>query len=367
MKFSLKESTQYLVVHGSRAYGMNTKHSDVDLKGFAVAPIEYYLGSVYCGIGNNKPKFEQIDSQSTIEKCFYECLNEEEKKVSEKEKMEGVVYDVRKFINLCAKMNPTMVETLFVRDSEVKICTEMGEELREFAPNFLSQKARWTYGGYASQQLKRMKTHRKWLLDPPERKPEREDFDLQKLPKLSKSERNALDGIVKQHKHRLNEYFGGEFCEENKDFTDQLFDFMKNFAISENMMLTLQKEKEYECAMRNWKSFLSWQKNRNEARFEIEKKVGYDSKNASHLIRLGRSGLELLEYGKLKVYRDDAEELLAIRNGKFSYEEILEMSDNLEKRSEEIYKSQKSPLPKAVDMEKVNQFSSKLLEKYFMK
>jgi predicted nucleotidyltransferase len=365
MKFDIKKATQYLVVHGSRAYGMNTENSDVDLKGFAVAPIEYYFGSMYCGLGNSKAKFEQVESQSVIEKSFYELLNEEEKEVSKKEKMEGVVYDVRKFINLCAKMNPTMVETLFVKDSEVKFCTEVGEMVREFAPNFLSQKARWTYGGYANQQLKKMQTHRRWLLNPPTKKPEREDFDLHKLPRISKSERNALDGIVKQHKHKLNRYFGDDFCEENKDFTDDLFAFMKDFSISDNMMLTLQKEKEFESAMKDWKSFVYWQKNRNDVRFELEKKVGYDSKNASHLIRLGRSGLELLESGKMKVYRDDAEELLAIRRGQYSYEEIVQMSQELEAKSDEIYRSQKSPLPKTADMEKINQFSSDLLVKYF--
>jgi predicted nucleotidyltransferase len=96
MKFDIKKATQYLVVHGSRAYGMNTENSDVDLKGFAVAPIEYYFGSMYCGLGNSKAKFEQVESQSVIEKSFYELLNEEEKEVSKKEKMEGVVYDLRK-------------------------------------------------------------------------------------------------------------------------------------------------------------------------------------------------------------------------------------------------------------------------------
>ena len=39
---------------------------------------------------------------------------------------------------------------------------------------------------------------------------------------------------------------------------------------------------------------------------------------------LERQGKEILTTGKVNVFRDDAEELLAVKRGKFTYEEIVE-------------------------------------------
>lgn len=46
---------------------------------------------------------------------------------------------------------------------------------------------------------------------------------------------------------------------------------------------------------------------------EIE--LGYDPKEAGHLIRFLREGLEILTEGIINVRRPDAQELLAIRKG----------------------------------------------------
>jgi hypothetical protein len=50
-------------------------------------------------------------------------------------------------------------------------------------------------------------------------------------------------------------------------------------------------------------------------RRELVMRVGYDSKNAAHLIRLLRMGIEFLTEGALHVERADGPELLEIKRG----------------------------------------------------
>ena len=44
MEFNLAEHTILLVLHGSHAYGMARPESDVDLRGIAIPPPEYFHG-----------------------------------------------------------------------------------------------------------------------------------------------------------------------------------------------------------------------------------------------------------------------------------------------------------------------------------
>ena len=54
---------------------------------------------------------------------------------------------------------------------------------------------------------------------------------------------------------------------------------------------------------------------------DIEK-YGFSTKNAMHLVRLLRMGSEALKTGSYNVYREDAEELLDIRAGEWSIEDV---------------------------------------------
>jgi len=57
-------------------------------------------------------------------------------------------------------------------------------------------------------------------------------------------------------------------------------------------------------------------------RKELFAKHGYDVKNASHLIRLLRMAVEYLATGELNVWRHDASELIDIKRGRWTLEEI---------------------------------------------
>lgn len=85
-------------------------------------------------------------------------------------------------------------------------------------------------------------------------------------------------------------------------------------------------------------------------RKEIRDRFGYDTKNASHLIRLLRMGCEFLETGQMNVFRDDRAELLAIKRGEKHYNWIMSEADRLFAHAR--YCRDVSPLPPEPDYER---------------
>ena len=57
-----------------------------------------------------------------------------------------------------------------------------------------------------------------------------------------------------------------------------------------------------------------------------------DFKHAMHLVRLLRMGVEALEDGVINVHRVDAEELLSIRSGAWTYEEVVEYAEEMDNK-----------------------------------
>ena len=74
----------------------------------------------------------------------------------------------------------------------------------------------------------------------------------------------------------------------------------------------------------------------------------------AHLIRLLRTGKEILQDGVVHVFRPDAKELLEIRNGALSYDELLSLATSTEKEVKEAY--EKTKLPDNVDLVKIEYF-----------
>jgi len=104
-----------------------------------------------------------------------------------------------------------------------------------------------------------------------------------------------------------------------------------------------------------------------EKRKAIVDKFGYDCKNASHLIRLLRMGIEFLNEGILYVDRGnkDAPQLLSIKKGEWSLKAVQKEADKLFIRAENAYDNCK--LPNAPDMEKVNQLTMNIMKMHFKK
>jgi uncharacterized protein len=95
----------------------------------------------------------------------------------------------------------------------------------------------------------------------------------------------------------------------------------------------------------------------------MERKSGFDLKHGMHCIRLLRSGLEILRTGEVIVDRriaGDVEDLRAIINGEYSYEQVMKMAEDLVAQMESVY--QESTLPDKPDLEQINELCMELVE-----
>jgi len=80
-----------------------------------------------------------------------------------------------------------------------------------------------------------------------------------------------------------------------------------------------------------------------EKRKQLVEKFGYDCKNAQHLIRLLRQGVEFLQTGELVVERPDRAELIQIKTGQWSIEKVKGLAARLFAAMEQAHA--KSQLP----------------------
>lgn len=286
----LKSRTIFLTKHGSHAYGTNLPTSDLDLKGIAIPPRPYFYGFA--------SKFEQADGGFPDHDC--------------------AIYDIRKFFSLAADCNPNIIELLFTDPSDWLISSYYHELIYNIRESFLSKKARHTFAGYAHAQLKRIRTHQRWLRNPPAGKPTREEYGL------------PLTNVADKEQERAAEFLEAQ-----------------GYGLETNFQYLVAQEKKYRQALKDWDSYERWRRERNPARHELEAKFGYDTKHAMHLVRLLRMCEEILATGKVNVRRPDAEELLAIRAGAWSFEELLDWAEKQDAKMEALYET--STLPHTPD------------------
>lgn len=348
-RIEVENRTALIALTGSRGYGLATETSDHDYRGIFVASKPYYLGF---------SQIEQKDRGWTEEEGKFSYLTRD-----------TCIYELRKFLELCIDNNPNILELLWCKD--YAHLTEVGKILIQHRQMFLSKQVRQTYAGYGYAQIKRLESHRKWLLNPPTEKPKPEDFGLKETPPLTVNEMHTfLEYLYLLIRDRI------QFLEEAEEIYNLLIaeiDFrgvLKQYTLPEatleytrdmthsssDFIKLLQKSQAYHNAKRDYDNYQQWKKNRNPARAAMEAKVGYDCKFAMQAIRLLKTGIEILETQKVVVDRreaGDAAELLAIKNGEYSYEEVMAIANDLYKGLDVAYES--STLPKSVDREAVNQ------------
>ncbi len=99
-----------------------------------------------------------------------------------------------------------------------------------------------------------------------------------------------------------------------------------------------------------------------EKRKALVTKHGYDCKNAAHCIRLLRMGIEFLNEGILYVNRKgiDSEELLEIKTGKWTLEQVKKEAMYVLKKAEEAYCNSK--LQERPEEEKINKLCIELIK-----
>ena len=223
------------------------------------------------------------------------------------------IFALAKFVSLALACNPNIIELLYTDPRHVLYINAYGQRLVEERHLFLSKQARHTFAGYAISQLRRIERHHRWLVNPPDHKPTQEEF-------------------------------GGWPVEGRYKFPDH------------------EAYQAYQAALKHWNQYQTWRKNRNPARAELERRYGYDTKHAMHLLRLLKMGTEILETGQVQVYRPDREWLAAVRNGLLTYEELLDLAASYETRLGELYEH--SSLPDGPDSEAAEALVVELQERF---
>jgi predicted nucleotidyltransferase len=309
---------------GSRAYGTSMPTSDVDYRGIFVAdPL------------NIRTPFYPVGE--------VEDTTEEDTKI----------FELNKFMKLALDCNPNIIELLWTRDEDITFRTPAYDLLRQHASQLLSSKLAFTFSGYATSQLHRIKNHNKWINQPqPEKAPQQVDF-VSLVHNF---------GIAKALKLNLRDYGEGYRLVPFSGDTYGVYtiDRYRPFHATTGVLITdyegdshelgtprfiIKFNREvYNAAKDLHANYWTWKKNRNEKRSELEEKYGYDTKHAAHCVRLLRMGAETLETGQVNVFRSDAEELLSIRNGSWSYEKIVEYAEQMDKHVREtLYLTTKLP------------------------
>jgi predicted nucleotidyltransferase len=299
------QCTIFLTQAGSHAYGLATPESDLDLRGVVIPPKEYFLGFAH--------HFAQAESRES----------------------DLVLYDIRKFFALAAACNPSILELLWTDAQDHLLVTPLGRRLLDHRSLFLSRRVRRTFSGYAVAQLKRIQTHRRWLLHPPPHKPTRADFGLPQTTLLSADILGAVEAVEREAAQGLSTF-------------------------PAQVMELYRQERAYRNALREWQQYEYWKRHRNPKRAELEAKAGYDAKHAMHLVRLMRSCREILTTGQVIVKRPDREELLAIREGAWGYEQLMEWSEHQEQALDAVVAQ--SPLPAVPDLTKLDALCLDMVE-----
>ena len=298
----LGENIILLTTGGSHAYGTNVEGSDLDIRGITIErPQEIiWLSS-----------FEQFENKET----------------------DTTIYGLRKIIGLLLNCNPNTIELLGTKDEHQFILSKEGKLLRDNIDLFLSQRAVHSFGGYATAQLRRLQNALARDSYPQEEK-----------------EKHILGSIQSQMKHMEENYsdLGNGLKlyidKSNKEeFEDEIFmDLdLKHYPLRDFKAIWSE--------MNNVVKDYSKLNHRNKKKDEL-----HLNKHALHLVRLYLMGIEILEGKGVNTYREnDRELLLDIRNGKYTYDEIFSMVDELDKKF--LYAKENTSLPQKANYKKVEE------------
>ena len=261
-RFSPGHHTIFVTLAGSRAYGTSRDESDVDLRGVGIQPLRQRF--------SYRERFEQYEGPCT-ERLRMTVGPELERRGIDPadEAVETIIYDVSKFVRLCAANNPNALEILFSHRDDWLFETPAWRAIWDRRKQFLCREVARTFSGYAMSQLRKIRAHRRQR------------------------------GLKTGH---------------------------------------------------------------GPARRERMEKHGYDTKHAMHLVRVLRTGLELLETGELNVRRPDADELLAILDGAYSYRKLAEEAKRLEEKVAEAVAT--SPLSPEIDHETIDDTLFRVIDRF---
>lgn len=300
----------FLTLDGSHAYGTNVETSDVDIRGCALNSKSDLIGLT---------SFEQVVNTET----------------------DTTVYGFNKLVSLLLNCNPNTIELLGCKPEHYFMMTPIGREMLENKKLFLSKRAVNSFGGYATQQLRRLENA----------------IARDRLPQARKEEHilNSMKNAIRGFEGRYTEFDKGSIVLFTGDSKREDLD-REVFA---NIHLDNYPVREFNSIVNELTNIITaYEKlgHRNH-----KKDDNHLNKHAMHLIRLYLICLDILEKEDIVTYREkDRDFLMSIRNGAFQKEdgtyrqEFFDMVTDYEKRLE--YAKKNTSLPDHPDMQRVEEF-----------
>ncbi len=302
--FNKKFKLIYLSKAGSLLYGLHTPNSDEDYIGIFIASDDYYLGL------------------NTVKELNF----------SIKEKnIEIKLYELKNFVKLAMQNNPNIIELLFVNPyHHLLYLSEEGKLLLDHKNLFPTKEAYNRFMGYAISQKHKMVI-------------KKENYgELQSFIDLLRNYNIQFDNKTILNDLKYNKYFEAfknNFKGNNFKIGDMQFPISRKVKkVYEDIKERLDKASRYE---------------------KYVLKYGYDTKFASHLIRLLSEGKELLETGKITFPLKERDLIFNIKIGEVKLEEVLRIAEKYETEMKNI--RNKTPLPVKSQFNKINELLKEIL------
>ena len=236
-----------------------------------------------------------------------------------------VFYELKKFVGMLLNCNPNVLSLLWLKPNGIIYESSLGERLRENRDIFVTKQAYHSFSGYAHAQFKKMISFNQ------EAQALMEQLE-QQLTSFGIDPDSSDDG------HSLRRLDGQPFV----GATTEMMEVVKRFRG--------ERRRYYSGGYMGKK------------RRELVRRVGYDAKNAAHLIRLLRMGIEFLTEGTLHVERVDSAELLDIKRGDWPLEKVKAEAERLFQLAQEAYV--RSTLPPEPDRERAERLCVEMISEY---
>lgn len=362
-----------IVIRGSQAYGTNLPTSDTDYAGVFIQKETDILGTRYK---------EQIND----------------------DKNDTVFYEIRRFLELLASNNPTILELLNTPEDCVIYIDPLFKKIIERRDEFITKTCSKSFGGYGIQQIKKARGQNKkqnWEKEKVTRK------DVLDFVYVIEGEKSIPWKVWNEHRDYDEKFCGVTNVPNARDVYAVFYDLKAHFCFSE---LESEEDREhnkkilkdkgeavglgykglvktgegansaesnqlrlssipkgetpicniiynkdgYTMHCKDYKEYEEWLENRNLERWTDVKNHDQriDGKNMMHCKRLLEMAKEIGEGKGIIVRRPNAAELIAIRKGEVDLQTLIDDAENEIKEIDRIFSE--SNLPDSVDPELVH-------------
>jgi len=303
-----KDKILFLCLGGSYSYGTNIETSDVDIRGVALNSEKDILGVTH---------FEQRQDAAT----------------------DTTVYSLNKFINLVCDCNPNIIEMLFCKPEHYIYVSPLGQILLDNRKLFLTNRAFYTFGGYAHAQLNRLEN----ALTRDEHALTEKEINEH----ICRSVNNCLQNCIE--KLSFSEDAFKIYVDENTPYENVSEVGNETYGLYCDVNLKHFPLSYFRIIMAETSNVIADYKGtvgqRNKKKDDL-----HLNKHAMHLIRLYFMCNEILRDGDLHTFSDKEHDLLMdIRNGKYRTETgafseaFYDLLHKLETEAEELKATTKLP------------------------